>query len=169
MNLIITFLLAHTLSADHAAVYTAHSYTPVQDTTYVVNLRDSVVAYAKTFLGKPYKYACASPSTGFDCSGFTWFVFNHFNVMVPRSSKDYATLGTRVTLETCRKGDIILFTGTNPKERRVGHVGIVISNASEPVQFIHASSSANHSGVVITDYASSHYPERFMGVCSVLP
>jgi murein DD-endopeptidase / murein LD-carboxypeptidase len=169
MNLIITFLLAHTLSTDHSAAKTERSYTPVQDTTYVVSLRDSVVDYAKTFLGKPYKYACASPATGFDCSGFTWFVFNHFNVVVPRSSKDYATLGTRVTLETCRKGDIMLFTGTNPKERRVGHVGIVISNAGEPVQFIHASSSASHPGVVITDYASSHYPERFMGVCSVLP
>jgi len=162
MSLLVNFMLLHALSFS--------SPQPVNGDTLKQgsNVRDSIVDYAKTFIGSPYKYAQASPS-GFDCSGFTWFVFTHFKIIVPRSSRDYETLGTRVTLETCRKGDIILFTGTNPKERRVGHVGIIISNPGEPVQFIHASSSENHSGVVITDYATSRYSERFIGVCSILP
>lgn len=174
MSLLITFFLAHTLTVNvpvtaESRIVTQECVKEAEDSLVKLSVRDSIVDYAKTFLGTPYKYAQASPSAGFDCSGFTWFVFNHFHVIIPRSSKDYATLGTRVTLENCRKGDIILFTGTNPKERRVGHVGIIISNPGEPVQFIHSSSSDNHFGVVITDYASSHYPERFMGVCSVLP
>lgn len=171
MSLIATFLLAHSLvSFDYAQddkMFTV--WVVSQEIVASAATRDSVVDYAKTFLGTPYKYANASPSNGFDCSGFTWFVFNHFGVDIPRSSKDYSSLGTRVTLETCKKGDIMLFTGTDHRDRRVGHVGIVISNAGDSVQFIHASSSDKHYGVVITNYYKSGYPKRFLGVTSVLP
>lgn len=174
MNLITAFLFAHSLASFGSAQDDKRS--PIyggliaqQEITVTAATRDSIVDYAKTFLGTPYKYAQASPNSGFDCSGFTWFVYNHFDVQIPRSSKDYMTLGTRVTLETCRKGDLILFTGTNPAEKRVGHVGIIISNPGDSVQFIHSSSSDNHFGVTITDYYKSAYPKRFIGVCSVLP
>lgn len=165
MSLIVNFLLAHSLllgSPELAIVYE-------QKMQSTATKRDSIVDYAKSFLGKPYKWAQCSPETGFDCSGFTWFVFNHFGVEIPRGSKEYMTLGTRVTLETCRKGDIMLFTGTDSRDRRVGHVGIVITNAGDSVQFIHSSSSDNHFGVVITNYYKSGYPKRFLGVTSVLP
>ncbi len=165
MNLIAAFFFVHTLSfASPEAKMIAAEEIAVSAAT-----RDSIVDYAKTFVGVPYKYAHCSPNSGFDCSGFTWFVYNHFGVQIPRSSKDYMTLGTRVTLETCKKGDLILFTGTNPAEKRVGHVGIVISNAGDSLQFIHSSSSENHFGVTITNYYKSAYPKRFIGVCSVLP
>lgn len=131
-------------------------------------LTDSVVAYAETFLGTPYKYACASPSAGFDCSGFTYFVFAHYGFAVPRSAKDYANFGTEVPITECRKGDIILFRGTHPGDKTVGHVGIIISNKGEPLFFIHASSSENHSGVVITDYFNSAYPGRFIKIIRVI-
>lgn len=166
MSLVVNFLLAHSLSFGAPAEAGMIAQTEIVAT---VGTRDSIVDYAKTFLGTPYKYANASPSTGFDCSGFTWFVFNHFGVEIPRSSKDYATLGKRVTIDEARKGDIILFTGTNPKEKRVGHVGIVISNPGDSLQFIHSSSSDNHFGVTITNYHQSAYPKRFIGICSVLP
>jgi cell wall-associated NlpC family hydrolase len=165
MSLAATFILAHTLT------FGSPEYSAAMQQEIVVTsaTRDSVVDYAKTFLGTPYKWAQCSPSTGFDCSGFTWFVFNHFGVEIPRGSKEYMNLGTRVTLETCKKGDIMLFTGTDHRDRRVGHVGIVISNAGDSVQFIHSSSSDNHFGVVITNYYKSGYPKRFLGVTSVLP
>lgn len=165
MNLIAAFFFAHSLSFGSPE----HTMIAQQEITVTAATRDSIVDYAKTFLGTPYKYANASPNSGFDCSGFTWFVYNHFGVAIPRSSKDYMTLGTRVTLETCKKGDLILFTGTDPSEKRVGHVGIVISNAGDSVMFIHSSSSKNHYGVTITNYYKSAYPKRFIGVCSVLP
>jgi cell wall-associated NlpC family hydrolase len=165
MSFVTTFILAHALTFGNPEC-------PIQLSQEVVvtsATRDSVVDYAKTFLGTPYKYANASPNSGFDCSGFTWFVFNHFGVDIPRSSRDYMSLGTRVTLETCNKGDIMLFTGTDHRNRTVGHVGIVISNRGDSLQFIHASSSDKHYGVVITNYYKSNYPKRFLGVTSVLP
>lgn len=174
MSLVATFLLAHTLCFGtpdimEYGISCVPDRTQYNDSTSVTAKRDSIVEYAKTFLGTPYKYAQSSPNSGFDCSGFTYYVYNHFNVAIPRSSKDYASLGTRVTLETCRKGDIILFTGTDPSEKRVGHVGIIISEPGDTLQFIHSSSSDNHFGVVITNYYQSRYPQRFIGVCSVLP
>jgi peptidoglycan DL-endopeptidase CwlO len=129
-------------------------------------LGDSIVSYAKTFLGTPYKYGCAS-GAGFDCSGFTWYVFAHFGLTVPRSSKDYKTFGQEVPISQSRKGDIIVFRGTHAGDEAAGHVGIVISNPGEPLRFIHSSSSGSHSGVVITDYYGSAYPKRFIKICRV--
>jgi cell wall-associated NlpC family hydrolase len=166
MILPLKFILAHALtfgSPEQSSVVAAQTVTESAS----LALRDSVVDYAKTFLGTPYKYACASPN-GFDCSGFTWYVFNNFHITVPRSSKEYMNFGTRVPIDSARAGDIILFTGTNPKERRVGHVGIVISNPGDSLKFIHSSSSDNHYGVVITNYYASAYPKRFMGITSVI-
>jgi cell wall-associated NlpC family hydrolase len=156
--------------AVHAAPKTLVEATLAKpDTLLLVNpVGDSIVQYAHTFLGTPYKYGCCSPSSGFDCSGFTWFVFKHYGYSIPRSSKDYVNLGKEVSLTECRKGDIILFRGTHANDKSVGHVGIIISNPGEPVKFIHSSSSKNHRGVVVTDYYNSAYPKRFVKICRVL-
>lgn len=165
MILPLKFILAHALMFGTPDVNAVQDNVSVQDSTVV--LRDSIVDYAKTFLGTPYKYACASPS-GFDCSGFTWYVYHNFRIDVPRSSKDYQSFGKRVPIDSARAGDIILFTGTNPKEKRVGHVGIVISNPGDSLKFIHSSSSDNHYGVVVTNYHASAYPKRFIGITNVI-
>lgn len=128
---------------------------------------DSIVAYAMTYLGKPYKYGCCKPDAGFDCSGFTYYVFSHFNINVPRASAAYANAGKEIPLAQARRGDIIVFTGTNANIRKPGHVGIITSRPGEPVTFVQASSSKNHHGVVNTEYTSSAYPKRFLKVIRV--
>ena len=146
----------------------AHAQKECNDTVCrMPGIADSITNYAQTFLGTPYKYGCASKA-GFDCSGFTWFVFSHYGIQVPRDSKSYQSFGKTVPISEARKGDIIVFRGTHPGDKRAGHVGIVISNEGEPLKFIHASSSDNHRGVVITDYYSSAYPKRFIRICRVL-
>jgi peptidoglycan DL-endopeptidase CwlO len=130
-------------------------------------IADSLVSYAQKFIGTPYVWAGVSPS-GFDCSGFVYYVFIHFGYTIQRSSSGLNTAGVKVNMDEVTKGDLILFTGTNPDDKSVGHVGIVISNKGEPLHFIHASSSKKHPGVVITDYANSHYPKRFVGLRRVL-
>lgn len=146
----------------------AASFAQTPGPLKVVNpLTDSVVNFAKSFLGTTYKYACASPS-GFDCSGFTWYVFNHYGINVPRSSSDYKNFGKEVPIEQARKGDVIVFRGTHPNDKSAGHVGIVISNPGEPLMFIHSSSSDNHKGVIITDYKNSAYPKRFIKITRVI-
>ncbi len=157
------------LPAVHAAPEIPAETAMLPDTIALVNpIGDSVVQYAHTFLGTPYKYGCCSPASGFDCSGFTWFVFKHYGYSIPRSSKDYVNLGKEVSLGECRKGDIILFRGTHANDKSVGHVGIIISDPGQPVKFIHSSSSKKHPGVVITDYYNSAYPKRFVKICRVL-
>ena len=130
---------------------------------------DSLISFAKKFLGTPYKYASASPEAGFDCSGFTYYVFAQAaGITLPRSSCDLDKAGVDVALKDCRKGDLILFKGTDPKETRVGHVGIIISEQGQPVEFIHSSSSKKHWGVVISNMEKDYYTKRFVKVVRVL-
>ena len=124
-----------------------------------------LISFAQTFKGTPYKYASANPAKGFDCSGFVMYVFNHFNVSVPRSSYDYTKIGKEVELKSAQPGDVILFTGSNAQVRRVGHVGI-ITQGGDDLQFIHASSGKAYS-VVETSF-TPHYQKRFMKIVRVL-
>lgn len=124
---------------------------------------DSLVNFAKKFIGIPYLWAGATPK-GFDCSGFVYYVYNHFGIKTSHNSNDFPKLGLSVSIDSCKIGDIILFTGEKAKDRKVGHVGIVISKFGEPVTFIQSSSSKKHNGVVITDYNKSRYKSRFIGV-----
>lgn len=130
-------------------------------------LADSVVNYAHRFLGTPYVWAGCSPS-GFDCSGFVHYVFSKFGYIIQRSSSGLASAGKPVSFEEASRGDLILFRGTNPADKSVGHVGIVISEQGDSLRFIHASSSKKHPGVVITDYLNSNYPSRFVGIRRML-
>lgn len=128
---------------------------------------DSIIEYANSYLGTKYVWGASSPSKGFDCSGFVHYVFKNFDISVPRSSKAYDSFENEIPLKEAQKGDLILFTGTNPKDRRTGHLGIVISNKEDELVFIHSSSSKKHFGVVQTEYYSSGYPKRFLRVVRI--
>jgi len=119
-----------------------------------------VVAFAKTLIGVPYKYASTDPKTGFDCSGFITYVFNHFNIIVPRSSIEFTNVGKPVTVEAALPGDLILFTGTDSTERFVGHMGLIVSNNSGKLEFIHSTSGKAY-GVTITEL-NGYYKGRYM-------
>ena len=129
--------------------------------------RDSLVAFAKSLLGTPYLYGSTDPLKGFDCSGFINYVFNHFNIAVPRSSYDFANIGIKKTLATCQAGDLILFTGTDPKERTIGHIGIVCETANGNPAFIHSTSGKAY-GVTITSMDNQFYQNRLMAVIDIL-
>src|SRR5690349_4781431 len=75
---------------------------------------DELVVFAESLQGVPYKYGSAEIKTGFDCSGFITYVFNHFGISVPRTSADFTNAGPEVSIRNCRPGDIILFTGSDP-------------------------------------------------------
>jgi len=68
--------------------------------------RTELVEFAKTFLGTSYCYAGSNPSKGFDCSGFVSYVFNHFDIKLPRSSKDYKLLGEEKKPEEFQVGNL---------------------------------------------------------------
>ena len=126
-----------------------------------------VVHFAKTLIGIPYLYASTDPANGFDCSGFVTYVFNHFNIGIPRSSVDFTNMGKEIEYFYAKPGDLILFTGTDSTIRVVGHMGIVESNENNRLQFIH-STSGKAKGVVITPF-ENYYKSRFVKVIRIFP
>ncbi|MDZ4795867.1 MAG: C40 family peptidase [Bacteroidota bacterium] len=126
-----------------------------------------VLAFAKTLIGTPYLYASTDPANGFDCSGFITYVFNHFNIAVPRSSIDFTHVGKEVEYKNAGPGDLILFTGTDSTIKIVGHMGIVESNKADSLHFLH-STSGKAKGVVITPF-ENYYKSRFVKVIRIFP
>lgn len=126
-----------------------------------------LTGFARTAIGIPYKYASTDPNEGFDCSGFITYVFNHFGIAVPRTSVDFTHVKHDVPLQASRPGDLILFTGTDSNIRVVGHMGIILSNPGDSVQFIHATSGRKY-GVTVSPLTAG-YAKRFVKVIRIFP
>ena len=118
---------------------------------------DSLVAFALELKGKPYRWGGKSLK-GFDCSGFVSFIFEKFGHEMERSSRAQSSQGQEVELDNVQKGDLLFFTGTNPQQKRVGHVGIVISEPGQEIEFVHASSNG---GVKVSDL-KGYYETRIL-------
>ncbi|HEY6960658.1 MAG TPA: C40 family peptidase [Gaiellaceae bacterium] len=101
-----------------------------------------VVAFARRFIGVRYVYGGTSPRTGFDCSGFTRFVYLHFGIALPHYSGAQFELGRRVSRAGLRPGDLVFFDG-------LGHVGLYIGDG----RFIHAP----HSGTRVSIDTLAHH------------
>lgn len=119
-----------------------------------------VVEYAKQYLGYKYVSGGASPEAGFDCSGFTTYVYKHFGISLNRSSKDQIKNGVAVEKSDLQLGDIVLFN--NDANTKIGHVGIYVGNG----KFIHASNPSD--GVKITTLESGYYAKRYVGARRVI-
>ena len=120
---------------------------------------DEILSFAKRFLGTPYHFAGSTPS-GFDCSGFIYYVMGNFGMELTRSSYGLAEFGETVKLAEIRPGDLLFFKGRNVNSTKVGHVALVVEVTPEAIRFIHASSSR---GVVIDNFkASKYYIPRFI-------
>lgn len=128
---------------------------------------NELIAFAETLKGVPYKYGSTDPRVGFDCSGFITYVFNHFGIAVPRSSIDFTDVGKTIPKESAKRGDIILFTGTDSTERFVGHMGLIVSNNNGQIEFIH-STSGKAWGVTVTPL-SKYYLSRFVKTLRIFP
>src|SRR5688572_3902884 len=164
-------LLSDSISHPDTAVYKAPEIVPPGLDTARINTKsttpEELVAFAETQMGVRYKYASVNPKIGFDCSGFITYVFNHFGIKVPRSSVDFTHVGKAIPISEAKKGDLILFTGTNPKIRVVGHMGIVHSVDGGEIKFIH-SSSGKANGVTISPL-EGYYEGRFMSIRRIFP
>ena len=143
----------------------AAPYTPgATIETKNVNPHD-LVRFAHTLIGTPYKYASTDPKAGFDCSGFITYVFNHFDIAVPRSSRDFTDVGKKVSKSEAKPGDLILFTGTDSTIKTVGHMGIVTFNSPDTLLFIHSTSGKMNS-VTVTPL-NNYYQTRFVKIIRI--
>jgi cell wall-associated NlpC family hydrolase len=108
-----------------------------------------VISYAKKFLGVRYVYGGSTPRSGFDCSGFVRYVFQHFGVSLPHSSYADFGRGHRVGRWGLKPGDLVFFDG-------LGHVGIYVGKG----RFIHAPHTGTH---VQISPLTGWYSSRFVG------
>lgn len=119
------------------------------------NKGQEVADFAKQFLGLKYVLGGKSPETGFDCSGFTKYVFKNFGYTLGSVAADQTSIGKEISKEELEVGDLILFY--DEAKTKIGHVGIYLG-ADE---FIHAANATR--GVVIDGLSSnSYYNTRFV-------
>ncbi|WP_425802120.1 C40 family peptidase [Desulfitobacterium sp. Sab5] len=111
----------------------------------------SVIRNAMSLVGTPYSFGGTSRS-GFDCSGYTQYVFKGSGISLPRTSYAQFGVGTAVTKSQLQPGDLVFFTTYSSG---ASHVGIYIGGGN----FIHASNS----GVRTTSLGESYYASHFVG------
>jgi peptidoglycan DL-endopeptidase CwlO len=119
-------------TADQA--YTPSYEAPTYDPNLPAAQYGGVVSIALQYLGVPYVWGGSSPSTGFDCSGFTSYVYAQVGVYLPHHAASQYGMGTPVPYDQLAPGDLVFFSG-------LGHVGIYIGDG----QFVHAP----HTGDVV--------------------
>jgi len=121
--------------------------------------QQSIINEAKKFLGVRYVYGGTS-SSGFDCSGFVYYVYKQCGYSICRTATAQDSIGTAVSRSNLEPGDIIIFY--NGSKTAIGHAAIYLGNG----QFIHASSSAGK--VVITSLSATYYDTHYYGARRVV-
>lgn len=112
----------------------------------------AMIQFAERFLGTPYVYGGSTPS-GFDCSGYTQYVYRHMGLSINRTAAAQASQGTPVAHGQWQTGDLLFFSYYGGSG--ISHVGIYIGNGV----FIHASSSSGvrYSNVLTDSYYINNY------------
>lgn len=122
--------------------------------------RQEIIDYAATLLGCKYVYGGTSPS-GFDCSGFTMYVFNKFGISLSHSSATQYSKSVTITKSELQVGDLVFFSQKKGSSK-VGHVGIYVGDN----EFIHAASPGK--GVRYDDLDSDYYLSHYIGCGRVI-
>ncbi|MDR0272020.1 MAG: C40 family peptidase [Clostridiales bacterium] len=123
-------------------------------------LADEIIETALDLLGSSYAYGGMSPG-GFDCSGFTSYVFSAHGISLDRSSRYQARNGIAVERHELERGDLVFFGSRGSSS--INHVGLYIGNG----QFIH--SSTYEVGVIITDMDSTNSQRTYISARRVIP
>jgi len=117
-----------------------------------LSLGDSLIAFAKTLEGLPYRPGGCTIEKGFDCSGLVMFTYGEFNINVGRSSRDQALAGHSIPSDRAKPGDIIVFA--RGPEGKIFHAGLVQSNSRDSLVMLHAN---KRNGVHTTNITASSY------------
>jgi len=110
-----------------------------------------LVDHALSLQGTPYVFG-GSGRSGFDCSGFTQYVYRGSGISLPRTASEQFSVGSSVSRAQLQSGDLVFFSTYAPG---ASHVGIYIGGG----RFI----DANNSGVGISSLNSGYYASRYIG------
>lgn len=118
-----------------------------------------VANFALQFVGYNYKWGGSSPETGFDCSGFVYYVYKQFGYTMNRVAQDQVKNGVAVEPSAIQPGDVLCFYSGSSY---IGHSGIYIGDG----KFVHASNSTT--GVIISEL-SGYYSARGFAARRIIP
>ena len=143
-------------SSESAETSTVSNATNTNSSSAVATTGSAVVEKAKAYLGSKYVYGGTSPS-GFDCSGFTYYIYKQFGITLNRTAAAQYSNGVPVARSDLQLGDLIMFGKSG-----INHVGIYIGGG----KIVHA---ANPSRGVVTDTINSgYYNTNYVGARRVL-
>jgi cell wall-associated NlpC family hydrolase len=132
---------------------TASKKPTTADAPAVANGQPAPVRRALGYLGARYRYG-GSGARGFDCSGFTSYIYRQHGITLPHNSAAQYRVGKPVSRSELRPGDLVFF---RTRGNRISHVGIYIGNG----KFVHASSARGR--VRIDTLTSGYYHQRYVG------
>lgn len=122
----------------------------------IVDLGDvtltEVTSFACSFIGKPYIWGGTDPNVGADCSGFIQYVYAHFGISLPRTSREQVKCGIQISLSDAKPGDLIFYADDGVT---VSHVAMYIGNG----KIVHASNSAPYpqGGIKVSNIYGTPY------------
>jgi cell wall-associated NlpC family hydrolase len=119
-----------------------------------------VIRLARSLVGTPYKWGGYSPRTGFDCSGFIWYVYHQNGVNLPRMTGQQLGAGRAVKRADIRPGDLVFHQVD--KDGKSLHVGIVTDRGT----FVHSPSSGKR--VMESSLNSPFWMEHYLSARRVL-
>lgn len=125
---------------------------------------DSIINYGRRFIGTPYRYGGTTPG-GFDCSGFTMFIFGKYGHILPHKGTLQYQATVPIRTENAVRGDLIYFEGRS-HNKSIGHVGVITEKLPDgSFNFLHSSTSR---GVIISSTKEDYYARRFLKVSRVV-
>ena len=114
--------------------------------------RSSIISNARAHIGTKYKAGGKTPA-GFDCSGFSFYIFKENGIALQASSTLQSSQGIKIKTKDLEKGDLLFFGSGE----RINHVGIVTKNEKGKLSMIHSSSSR---GIIEEDITESAYWQK---------
>jgi len=132
---------------------TPPGYIRTRHLVFYEDKRDEILETAKKYIGVKYEEKGTSPD-GFDCSGFTLYIYKNNGFNIPRKASSQYNAGKRINLKSAKPGDLVFF---NVKGNNVSHVGIYAGNN----EFIHSPSAGK--SVSFASINNPYWKKRYVG------
>ena len=126
------------------------------------SLAATIIGEAMKYIGTPYRWGGKTPA-GFDCAGFTRYVYSRFGLTLGTSAPSQVKDGKRLKNDEIQPGDLVFYGGSR-NTKAVGHVGLVTEVGPGGFKFVHASNS----GVRVSSSIEPYYRSRYICACRVI-